>query len=138
MPKRTKKPPELPHFSSYEEEAAWWDKHGPTMDLGDESTWEELVPSPNGRSIFADTPELDRQRAEVARREARAERARARRAIERAAKGASAPASKRGTSTELVALDKRVVAALGGPDALRAILGALARALPAKKKRRAA
>jgi hypothetical protein len=33
---------------------------------------------------------------------------------------------------------ERVVAALGGPDALRAILGALARALPAKKKRRAA
>jgi hypothetical protein len=41
-------------------------------------------------------------------------------------------------SLEVLALDKRVVAALGGPEAVHAILVALARALETKKKRHAA
>jgi hypothetical protein len=46
------------------------------MDDGDESEWEELTPSPNGRSLFADDPDLDRQRAEVAKRDAEEARVR--------------------------------------------------------------
>jgi hypothetical protein len=41
-------------------------------------------------------------------------------------------------SLEVVVLDKKMVAALGGPDAVRAILEAVAGAIETKKKRRAA
>jgi hypothetical protein len=41
-------------------------------------------------------------------------------------------------SLEVVVLDKKMVATLGGPDAVRAILEAVAGALEGKKRRRAA